>query len=769
MGMITKVRAQLGTSDPNTDLDDNPVVEDSSTSRDEANGNVGGRADQTDTAGETGDGQENLNWFQRRKAQKKLEGDFDTYPHLLALKPKERYTFRSDYFEVDDSVACVLSFFHDDAANDGFAPFWGIDRIPDGLDDRVTTVVYEQVAKMDDKWVETYIKQSEKLEKLDANEQEETGTTASKKKAAKISDDRDIIIGEIQDGAAYLHVHNRLLVKAPDLETLEDTLQRIERLYIDRFGTLKAAPYAGEQRQELSALTKKNEKKRGKGFYFTSTEFAGSYSLVTNGLNDRNGEYVGYMVGDVNNSAVLFAPNDYEHHVVVADGALSQYLDRAHVSDMWCSKLSQSCLLDNGNVVHLVLDGANLDQLGPQFNGLTSRVDLNSGDVNMFEMFGDEEEELAVFASQMQKLTLMFEQLYEATDGGVGSIIRNELEAMATQFYIDQGMWLHNAKHQRHRLRVVGIPHEQVPRLQMFVSYLDMAHKRLVASSKNDPDQLRAYNVLKGVAANLLSTNGDLFNNFTATAVDGIRDSKRVVYDFSKLMRRGKGVAMAQLVNIVGFAIGKLAEGDTVIIHGAEYIDDAVKGYIELQFDQLFQRGGRVVFSYNDVDKMLADDQFNKFDAADFTILGSMRDRTVQDYQKRLHQSIPHDLANLVTRRGENLTYLRRGVTNVVFHLDLALGINPAREKHRRKMALASAKAAEAAKFDALMSDDLVPGANTTGLGNIGGNDSDTTSNDRPKMKKAKKKRLPTGSANGRQKSALLKNNATRRGRGGAR
>ena len=34
------------------------------------------------------------------------------------------------------------------------------------------------------------------------------------------------------------------------------------------------------------------KKKKGKGFHFTSTELAGSYSLVTNGLNDKGGEYV---------------------------------------------------------------------------------------------------------------------------------------------------------------------------------------------------------------------------------------------------------------------------------------------------------------------------------------------------------------------------------------------------------------------------------------------------------------------------------------------
>ncbi|WP_227471583.1 hypothetical protein [Paenarthrobacter sp. YJN-5] len=654
------------------------------------------------------------NWWQRRQEMKKLEGRFDSYPHLLALKPREKYVFRSDYFEVDGSVACVLAFFHDDAAHDNFAAFWGIDRIPDGLDERVTAVVLEQVRRMDEKWVDSFTKQSEKLDRLDANEQEETGTTSSKRKAAKISSDLEVTIGEIQDGASYLSVHNRLFLKAPDLETLDDSVDRVTRLYIDRFGTLKAAAYAGEQRQELSGLFKNNEKKRGKGFHFTSTELAGSYSLVTNGLNDRGGEYVGYMVGDVNNSAVLMDVNRYEHHVVVADGTLSEYLDRQRVSNMWCSKISQACMLGNGSVVHLVLDGADLDKLGPEFERLTSRVDLNRGDVNPFELFGDEDDELTVFAEQMEKLKLMFEQLYETTDGAIGSIIRSALEDTATDFYVEQGMWRHNAKNQRHRLRVVNIPHQQVPRLQMFVSYLDTAHKALLNSSKTDPDQLRAYNVLRGIANTMLSTNGDLFNNHTASAVDGVRDARRVVYDFSRLMRRGKGVAMAQLVNIVGFAVGNLGLGDTVVIHGTEQVDDRVKKYLRDQFDHMHERGGRVVYSYNDVDKMLVDSDFNKFDAADYTLFGPMRDRTVAEYQKQLHQQIPPDLAQLITTKGENLTYLRRDVSNVVFHLDLALGINPFREAQRRQVRLEAAKADEAARMDQLMKDKPAPGAKLT-------------------------------------------------------
>ncbi|MCB5280364.1 hypothetical protein BJQ89_00086 [Arthrobacter sp. ES1] len=620
---------------------------------------------------------------QARKEARHLQGSFDQYPHLLALKPKEKYVFRSDYFEVDDSyVACILGFFHDEAARDDFGSFWGINRIPNGLADGVTVVVLEQVRRMGEKWIDDHVKVAEKLDKLEEGEQANSGTMRSRRKAAKVADDMEIISGEIQDGASYLHVHNRLLIKAPDLETLDASIEKISRLFIDRFGTLTVAAYPGEQRQELSKLFAKNEKKRGHGFHFTSIEFAGSHSLVTNGLNDATGEYVGHMVGDVNTSAVLFDVNGYKHHVVVADAAVNEYLDRAHVADMWGSKISQSALLNNGKTVHLVLNGANLNTLGPALHGLTSRMDMSQGDVNMFELFGAREDELSIFSAHMQKLVLMAEQAYEPTDND-RSIIRSELEKTATRFYVDQNMWAFNAKDNRHRLRIVDIPHHDVPRLQLFATYLDTQYKSLANGSTSDQGMIQAYSILSSVFHNLLNNNGDLFNTHTSDSIDGVRDSRRVIYDFSKLMRRGKGIAMAQLVNIVSFAVGNLGLNDTLLIHGVEHIDKAVKPYIESQLDHLFARGGRVAYIYNDVDKMLGDSTFNRFDAADYTVLGPMRDATVAEYQRQLHQDIPPDLEGLVTRRGENLSYLRRGVTNVVFAMDLALGVNPARAGKR--------------------------------------------------------------------------------------
>lgn len=626
------------------------------------------------------------------RAARRLRGTFEDHPHLAAMKPREGYFFRSDYFEVDGAVASVLGFFHDEAARDDFGEFWGINRIPSGLGEGVSVILFEQTRRLGEKWIDDHLSSSEKLDRLESGEQDTSGTASSRRKAQKVSSDVAEVTGELQDGASYLHVHNRLLVKAPNLSALDDAIDKIDRLYVERFGTLKVAAYAGEQRPELSTFFRRNDKKRGNGEHFTSIEFAGSHSLVTNGLNDPAGEFVGSMVGDVNNSAVLFDVNDFEHHVVVADATVNSRLGRVHVPDMWGSKTSQSALLSNARVVHLVLDGANLDQLGPRLDGLTARLDMNSGDINMFEMFGDAEDELSIFPAHLEKVVLMAEQAYQSTDSD-RSIIRGQLAETLKTFYVDKGMWFLNAKEQRSRLRLVGIPHRDVPRLQDLVIYFDTKYKELTNSAARDDEQLHAVNILKQTFRGLLDANADLFNTHTADAIDGVADARRVIYDFSQLLNRGQGVAMAQLVNTVGFAVSSLGLGDLVVVHGTELIDERVKAYINQQFKRLYARGGRVAYLYNEVEHMLADADFNQFDRADWTILGPMSETTVAAYQKKLGLDIPPDLERRITERKRGQAYLRRGVTNVVFHVDLALGVNPARAPQRAAIAAQQAVA----------------------------------------------------------------------------
>ncbi len=612
----------------------------------------------------------------KNKVKELLSTDlhFEDYGFLLACKPREKYIFHSDYFQVDNGYGAVLSFFHMEGAKDDYPPFWGVGRMPTGLGDDIVCIGFEQVRRMTKQWIDDHETVAEGVATANNKELTKAGTQTTKQKSGRKMQDLQEIASELNNNAAYLQCQFKLLIKAPSLERLEAAQVEITRKFTDIFTSLDAAPFMGQQREELSGLFAPMSKKMGNPYYFTSTEFAGAYDLVTHGIEDPDGEYVGKMFGDVNNSAVLFAVDNYPHHIVVANEFYREDLNRTPVADYWGSKISQSCLLHNGRVVHFILDGCDLDILGPKLEGITYRLDMNTGDVNMFEMFGEPGTELSVFANQMQKLILMAEQAYETTESD-RSIIRGSLEEVATRFYIDNRMWYENAQEHLDKLRVINIPHKSVPKLQMFVAYLDTEYTKSLAASVQDAERSHALGVLRSTFRNLLSSNGDLFNTTTNDQIDGAKKGRRVVYDFSSLKHRGQGVAMAQFVNIVGYAVGNLGRGDVCIFHGTEYIADRVKDYVKDQLSILHDKGGRACFLYNNLDKMFHDRMFSEFDKADYTILGAMSSNQVESYQKEMGQKIPSDLARLITTKNQNISYIRRDRFNVVFEQDLQLGL----------------------------------------------------------------------------------------------
>lgn len=609
--------------------------------------------------------------------------DFKDFPLLLHVKPREKYVFHSDYFTIDRQYATIMSFQHIDGGTDGYPAFWGIGRIPQGLDPDITTICFEQTRRMTKAWIDGHLSTAESVADKNAGEQAENGVSTTKAKSNRKLQDLEEIGQELNNNAAYLQCYFKVMVKAPTLEKLDKAVDQMSQRYIDVFSTLSAGAYMGRQRDELTNLFAKNSSKIGRKYYFTSTEFAGNYNLVTHGMEDPNGEYIGRMYGDVNNSAVIFETNTYNHHIVVANEFYNEKLKRTPMADYWGSKLSQSCMMHNGRVAHIILDACDLDVLGPKFKNLTYRIDMNSGDLNMFEMFGDTENELSIFPTQMQKLILMAEQAYETTESD-RSIIRGSLEEIATKFYIDNKMWYENAAELRHRIRVVGIPHRSVPKLEMFSSYLDTEHKKALNAGSRDEERIHALGVLKATFKNMLTSNGDLFNTTTTSVIDGARDGRRVIYDFSKLRPRGDGIMMAQLVNIIGFALGNVMKNDVVIFHGTELIADRVKPFIREQLNMMYARGGRAVFLYNDIDKALNDGKFSGFEKADYTVFGTMTPTQVDLYQEKLGRSIPNDLINLISKKNSKIAYLRRGFSNVVFEQDLLLGMKKFDEKGAR-------------------------------------------------------------------------------------
>lgn len=602
------------------------------------------------------------------------------YPLFRAIKPKSKFLFRSDYFQVDGSYATVLTVMHRNEADDSLGYFWGINLIPRNIGNDVSVRRLEHVGRMSESWIDQHQGRAEGLLNNQASETERDGSLTARQRLNKKQQQLLDIAHDLMNGSSYLRVAIRLLVKAPTLERLDEAVNKINRQYKDRFDTVFAAPYIGEQKRELANLLNKVEGKMGRNFMFTSAEFAGSYSLVTRGIEDPKGEYIGQMEGDVNNSAVLMDIDRYESHVVIAGKAEAQTLSGWDFKgqrgvDVWGAKLGMNALLRNRRVVHLVLNRAHVAEIGVDLSDVTSNVDMTRGDINPFELFGDKEHELSVFPAHLEKMGLMIEQLQPMTDEKRPRI-KGALQEVLNDFYVDKRMWSRNAQENRDALRLVGIPHNQVPKLPEFQAYLDMEYNAQVQARNKDPEVMNAYGFLRTAFRDMMDSNGDLFNTTTSTKIDRAAISNRVIYDFSTLLKRSRGVMMAQFVNALGFAVGNLSQGDVVILHGAEQLAPGIKQYVRDQFDQLNDNGVRVVYIYNSVERMLADRPFNQFESADYTILGGMTKATISEYESSLKQEVPIALKTLLEHKERYRYYLRRGFDNVVFASDIQMGFN---------------------------------------------------------------------------------------------
>ena len=490
------------------------------------------------------------------------------------------------------------------------------------------------------------------------------------------------------DGASYLNIHFRLMIKANSLDSLEKAEAAVMRWYSNKFATLKIEPYEGRQRRELGTLLAPNVLKNGKGFYMTSTELAGNYNLVTQGLSDPTGSFLGNMEGDVNNSGVLMDIDDFSSHIVIAGDKKIKKLNKQFMSDMWALKLSNATIMNNNRVIHLVLNGVDLENIGMKrqdgsfidLSPLTSKINMNSGDVNPLEVFGSIDyetgtapDELTAFSSHVKKLTLMLKQLRKSSDQ---EIVDGYMSRVINEYYVMEQMWLRNAKEHREDLRILGLPHTSYPRLSSMVQTLERMHKaELEKGDRRDPNDLKAVNLIKSTFESLLNTDGDLFDVYTNDVIDNAEYSKRVIYDFSSLRDRGVGLAMAQLVNVLDFATRRIQDGDLLVIHGVEFISDGVREYMSEVVDGIIARGGRIAYIYNNVEKMLDERSFNKFDSADYTALGYMSKSVFDRYIDILKQTVPETLINLVTSKQSDRFYVRRGTDNIVFGFDPKLSV----------------------------------------------------------------------------------------------
>lgn len=600
------------------------------------------------------------------------------------MAPKWGYHFHSDYFTIDDEYCRILTLFHQRGSARDLYPFWLCWVLPKVIHSNITVRMFTPIEVMSEEWVKRHKGMSEGAHQSQGDTAAKTADNDNINIYQNQSDDYKQISRDRLNGDNYLSMRIKLMIKAPTLEDLDAGQEELENALRSQqmFGGLHLDVYQGRQRNDFQSLFSNLGNRVGKPLMFTARELAGSYNLLTHGITDIAGYYVGLMDGELNDSAVIFNVDDYKSHVVVANKfhaatessiALHQkFPDNVNGSALWGTKIAQTALLNGHRVVHLVLNGINPTKLGVNLDDITTSVPMNRGAINPFELFGKWDDEMDAYPMEVLKINLIAKQI--DPEGLHGVDLNRNLNSILRRFYIDQKMLVNNARYNQDKLRLLGLPHDDYPLLQRFIVYLDTEYH--AAEAKNNQLEMESIAKLQGVFAKLNNDNGSLFNVKTDPILDRTKTSLQVVYDFSSLIeKRGVDIAMAQFINAFSYATSDLVSGDVIIFHGTQLLSNTAKPYVRQVLDLLQGRGVRVAFLYDKIMSALNDIEFNNLPDANWTAFSCMNKVELKKYNDVLQKGMSQAFASQLTKTNEpTLTYLNRGVDNVIFKNDMILG-----------------------------------------------------------------------------------------------
>lgn len=619
-------------------------------------------------------------FFQQRKKDREMMAHsrpLRRSPLLKSLVGKHAIVFHSDYMEIDNHVAQILTIIDREGSDRDKPKFWMTYLIPRNLNGHVEARFIMPIETMTEAWTDNAQTNSEVTKNSQMSQAAETDASKDAQIANARAVDLQLISADLNAGDKYLATQLKIFLKADNLAALDAARVRLNQTLISyNFGGIRVVPFEGQQLDEFENLLKPPMEHISKPQMFTSHELAGAYNLLTHGITDPAGKYVGAMQADVNNSAVLLDVDKFDDTVVVASKDAAQTasigpeeLKGNRNSTLWGVKIAQSALENSHRVVHFVLNYTHPDKLGADLSDISQTLDMNQGMINPFQMFGKFEDQLSVYSAHNEMLRLMAQQISSDLQS---NDLNKVLPALLKRFYIQFGIWQDNPKENFDLLRAVSLRNRDYPKLDRFNTYLGEALQ--AALQRNAANEVASIERLQGVFERMEGEDSDLFNVYTSKKLTDAKNFAQVFYDFSKLLDRSESIAMAQLLNVIGYATSNLGDHDVLIIHGANAIRNSVKQYLTKHvFTRLQQRGVRLVFLYDSVDSCLEDASFCRLDHADYTLFGTMTGSNVEKYQQLISQPLPAPLMQAIETKIPTLFFLSRGIDKVIFIQDLVL------------------------------------------------------------------------------------------------
>ena len=576
------------------------------------------------------------------KLPKKNVEDCDSYLKLKIGVNKYKYV---SVFEFSAPIG----------ASHDFDEMWGIACIPkDYRTMGVDITLVDSTGLYSDIWVAKHRDAAEAAVTINQNTQSEDGTITEYEKAMNAVNDVASTANELIAGAVYMDTVHYLIMSSDSLENIkqvktllvQDIGRTLGAVDINQLPMIQMYAMQSIARGGLTGLPKA----RAAHWSMSSMMYGGYYNYLSKSILDKSGEYLGNRFNDLSTAPVIFDFDLFTGGAVIVDSSLYQHGEKnIKMSDYLAARLETNCLCEQHRIVHINITDSPL--LSSEVYKDISTIINENNRINPFEIFGTKETELADFSSHIEKMKLFFKQLV-GDDPEMLAIMSGNLGGLLTEFYIDQGMWSADAKNNRDRLRVIGIPHEQTPQLRDFIPYLEERYKAATSARSADSKQISALNLLRLTFSNLLDVNGDIFDTITSDVFDSHSSSHLITFDLARLKQRSTNVAMAQLVNVLNTACSNVREGDILMIHGAENMPEDVFNFVYEKLLDLNSRQARYVLVYN----RLCDTALQAIPKSDYTIFGKLTAQDIMSveesldtqFQTVLRESLPSLRANQI-------------------------------------------------------------------------------------------------------------------------
>lgn len=637
--------------------------------------------------------------FKKKKRQKVEEKLELRQEWIEKIKPIGNVKFGSVDMQIDGRYATILTFVVTPGSFNKLEPLWGINAIPRLIRDKnlreknIESKLLYNVSRRSDKWAESKIPQA--IEVAQSGHHETTkGSQATE--AMRFRDrfnQTQEIAYELKNGSSYLDLSLRVVIKAPTQEDLTASIRALEREYQSIFSsTVQLVPFVGEQDVEYASMLNIAEDQLGENYQLTSRELAGSYPFVTRGINDPDGTYVGSLAYEVNSDPVLLNTLAFDELAVVcakgkAEDLSSKY--KQHVNHNfkattgWAVKFTQDALVRGKKVMHMILNEEDPRRIpnAIDLRDMTLYVDLTSekSGINMLESFSynmDEQGAFNVLITKIQTIIRQFSQkIDEHDDTTLNSSDMQALQELLRAFYIDEGMWVSDAKKEKEDIRLLNIPHKEVPRLNRLVIYAkEMLTKEAQGDNVNTKSFRKIYNLLKEISDN----HGDLFDRLTTINRKLLREKQQVIFDFRHLKLRTERGLMGHFVNTFSYGEGELKDGDVLIIHGMDEMTPSVCDFLKTRIRQLHQRGVKVVLMYEEADIMLGKEKENRqhnkwFEQASLKLTNPMTNSSVSRYSDILRVGLPESVTQGMSGADRHVYLFNRNNDVILFNWDIVL------------------------------------------------------------------------------------------------